>query len=244
LEVEAEVLQREEAIAGSSYVESLLWSYFGPFGPGASTAGQVGLNWLGQEEITSGATRHFTAENAALVIVGDQPKSWGIELPAGEPVHYELPERVRAAPENPTLYDTQEHGVTWAALMKDRKGTAEPELTMALEIICRRLQDRLRHDLGQTYSVFQGWQRLDGEFLVATHGFDADPDRSRDVALEHHQVLREFIETGPDQEELDRYTRVQAKAMEDHPQDIARHRVADVAEARLQGWERTIEYAE
>lgn len=244
LAIEAEVLQREETMAGWSYPERLLWSYFGPFGPGAASASQFGLSWLGPEEIASWATRHFTRDNAAIVIVGEPSKSWGLDLPSGEAVHYRVPERVRRAPEKPTLFETQDQGVTWAALMNDRKGTVEPELTIALEIISKRLQDRLRHDLGQTYSVFQGWQRLDEDHLIASHGFDADPQQSREVALEHHQVLAEFIENGPTQDEIDRYIRVQAKALEDHPQEFARHRVADVAEAHLQGWERTIDYDE
>ena len=80
-----EILQREEAMTGSTYVDRILTSYFGPFGPGAASALQFGLDWLGPEEITPWATRHFTADNAALVIIGEPPDSWGIELPVGEP---------------------------------------------------------------------------------------------------------------------------------------------------------------
>jgi len=244
LTIETEILQREEAMTGSTHVDRILTSYFGPFGPGAAAARQLGLDWLGPEEITSWATRHFTAGNAALVIIGESPDSWGIELPVGQPVYYELPERVRAAPKSPTLLDVQEHGVTWATLMRDRKGTVEPELTIALEIVSKRLEDRLRHDLGRTYSVIRGWQRLDEDHLMAFHGFDADPEYSREAALEHQRVLQEFIASGPSQEEIDRFVRIQAKGIEDHPQDFAGYHVADVAEAHLQGWNRTIEYAE
>lgn len=244
LMIEAEILQREEAMMGSTHVDRILTSYFGPFGPGAASAWQFGLDWLGPEEITSWATRHFTADNAALVIIGESPDSWGIELPVGQPVYYELPERVRAAPESPTLLYVQEHGVTWGTLMRDRKGMVEPELTIALEIVSKRLEDRLRHDLGRTYSVVRGWQRLDEDHLMAFHGFDADPEYSREAALEHQRVLQEFIASGPSQEEIDRYVRIQAKGIEDHPQEIAGHHVADVVEAHLQGWNRTVEYAE
>ncbi|MCL1587943.1 MAG: insulinase family protein, partial [Actinomycetia bacterium] len=219
LMIEAEILQREEAMTGSTQVDGILTSYFGPFGPGAAAAWQFGLDWLGPEEITSWATRHFTADNAALVIVGESPDSWGIELPVGKPMYYELPERVRAAPESPTLLDVQEHGVTWGALVRDRKGTVEPELIFALEIVSKRLEDRLRHDLGQTYSVSRGWQRLDEDHLLAFHGFDANPEYSREAAREHQRVLQEFISSGPSQEEIDRYLRIQAKGIEDHPQD-------------------------
>jgi zinc protease len=244
LMIEAEILLREEAMTGSTHVDRILTSYFGPFGPGAASALQFGLDWLGPEEITSWATRHFTADNAALVIVGESADTWGIELPAGQPVYYELPERVRAAPESPTLLDVQEHGVTWGALMRDRKGTVEPELMIALEIVAKRLEDRLRHDLGRTYSVFRGWERLDENHLMASHGFDANPEYSREAALEHQRILQEFIASGPSQEEIDRFVRIQAKSIEDHPQEFAGHRVTAVAEAHLQGWNRTIEYAE
>ena len=244
LDLETDVLQRELAMIPPAHIDRILFAYFGPFGPGTLPQHEPGLSWLGPTELDLWAETHFTIDNAALVVLGKVPDSWGIELPKGRPVHYRLSERVRKAPDAPTLFDTQEGGVTWAALLKDRKGLSEPAVSIGTQIVSRRLQDRLRHDLGQTYSVGEGFERLDEDHILIYHGFDAEPSRSREAANEHLQVINEFVSDGPSQDEIDRHNRMLERAMEDRPLELAWHRVTDVAEAHLHGWERTVDYAE
>jgi hypothetical protein len=240
LGLEADVLRREGAPRSFSFVEMIIWAYFGSRGPGVSGFPEFGLGWLSPDDIEAWAKRYFNKRNAAIVIVGDVPDSFGIELPDGNAEHYVAPARTKPAPESATLYETQEHGVTWATLIKNRKGRPEPAFFVGLDIVSRRLESRLRHDLGQTYSVPFDWHRIDADHIVATHGFDCEPTRSRDAGLEHLKVMREFMETGPTQAELDRALRVQVKMYQDHPLEAAQHRLFDEAETHLAGWGSTI----
>lgn len=238
LDVEADVLQREWHSATHSFIDSILWSYFGPFGPGLSGTYEAGLGWLGPEEIRQWASRYFTRGNAALTIVGKPPESFGIELPEGPPLPFFAPPRTQPAPAKPTLFDIgEQHGVTWGTLIKQRRNADEPAFYIASETLAARLRDRLRHDLGRTYWVQNGWHRIDADLVGAWHGFSADPSQSREVALEHQQVVDEFISNGPTRDELARYVRTRVSRYEDHPDDTARAFLSDLAEAHLNGWE-------
>lgn len=236
LSVEADVLRREEALRPFSYFDSIMWAYFGPRGPGAAGSREFGLDWLTPDEIRTWASSHFTRGNAAVLIVGKPPDSFGLDLPDGAARPYRAPERTKVAPETPTLFDTQQNGVTWGTLIKHRKGSLEPAFFAGLDIVTQRLQDRLRHDLGRTYSIPHGWHRIDVDYMAASHGFDCEAARSREAGLEHLTVIREFLETGPTQDELQRVLRMQIKAYEDHPHAAAQHHLFDEAESHLAGW--------
>jgi hypothetical protein len=236
LPVEVDVLTREEALRPFSQFDSIMWAYFGPRGPGVAGSTEFGLTWLPPSRIAEWAGRFFTRDNAAILIIGDPPDSFGLDLPGGEPMHYVAPKRSRRSPESPTLYTTQELGLTWGTLIRHPKGAAEPSFFVGLDTVTQRLQDKLRHDLGRTYSIPHGWHRIDAELMAASHGFDCDPSQAREAALEHLDVVHEFISTGPTQEELDRALRIQRKGYEDHPQAAAQYHLFDEAESHLSGW--------
>ncbi len=245
LEVEADVLRQEHALRQFSYFNTILWAYFGARGPGVASYGEFGMQWLQPEEIREWASRYFTRQNAALLIVGNVPDSFGLDLPEGERMSYQAPDRLIPPPESATLLDTQATGVTWGTLMRHEKRSPEPAFYMGLETLARRLQDRLRHDLGRTYSVSFDWHRIDANLMAGVLGFDCEPTLARECGLEHTRVLREFMEEGPTRGELDRALRAQIRAYEDHPLEAARHHLYDEAEAYLSGWGSTapvIEY--
>lgn len=194
------------------------------------------MQWLPPEEIREWASRYFTRQNAALLIVGKVPDSFGLDLPDGEPMTYQAPDRVMPPPDSATLLDTQATGVSWGTLIRHKKSSPEPAFYVGLETLTRRLQDRLRHDLGRTYAVSFDWHRVDANLMVGYHGFDCEPALARECGLEHARVLKEFMEEGPTQEELDRALRAQKRAYEDHPLEAARHHLYDEAEAHLAGW--------
>lgn len=237
LHVESSVLQREAAeTTKTAAVNQILWSYFGPFGPGLVGSDEVGLSWLGPEALSDWANRYFTFSNAALALTGPPPKSWHLSLPLGVSIPYRVPERIRPAPTEPTLFDTQTEGVTWGAMIRDSKNAVEPPMPMSLDILSRRLQERLRHDLGEVYSVGNSWLRLDGDHVLVSLGFDADPEQSRQVGLEYHEVTTEYLESGPTVKEMERYVRGMERHYEDNPQEAARHHLVRAAEANLQDW--------
>ncbi len=236
LDVEADVLHREEAAQSRSYFDEIMRAYFGPRGPGVAPFRQFGLRWLPPDRIRDWAGRYFTRQNAALLIVGEEPASWGLELPDGEAMPYIAPERPNPSPAEPALLGTQHQGVTWATLVRLARDEQDAAFTVGFDIVARRLRDRLRHELGETYAVTTGWRRVDAELLAASHGFDCDPARSRAVALEHLAVMREFMAEGPTPEEIESIWRAQLRFVEDHPFEVGHGQMTMEAEAFLAGW--------
>jgi len=236
LATEAEVLRREAAGLPGAWTDQILWAYFGPYGPGLVGIPENGLGWLDGEHLTAWASRYFTRENAALTLVGKPPTSWGLSLPPGEPQPYRLPERIPPAPNGAVLLQRQEHGVTWAALVRDAKHEIEPALHAAMFILAKRLQERLRHDLGHVYSINEQWVRLDRDHALTVLGFDVDPANSAQASRDYHQVVRQLLADGPEREEQGRFVRALIQAREDNPLEFTRAMMADRAEVYLAGW--------
>lgn len=236
LDKEASVLQRESSSKPYSFVSEIMNAYFGPFGPGMGNHDEIGLGWLGPKELTGWAGRYFTRQNAVLFATGRPPQSWGIVLPDGGPSHYRLPERHRPAPESPTLLMGDLRGVTWGALVRYPRGELQASIGLALQILARRLENRLRHELGKVYSVFTDWSRLDASHVFVTLWFESDPKDSRAVALDFQEVVTEFIDEGPSTDEIAWAQREAIRAHEDAPDAVARNHGYEVAESAVMGW--------
>lgn len=236
LDVEADILRREDAEEGRSSVNSLLWAYYGPFGPGTGSFPERGLSWLRPPDLEEWARRYFTRQNAALVVLGKPPETFGLELPDGEAMPYSTPDFARPPPENPTLYTHTNDGITWTAAFRHRLGEVEPEFYVALDVLVRRLRNRLRHDLGQVYWIHSGSMRLDADLRAAWLTFPCDPEASQLVTSDYLDVVGRFLEAGPTQEELDRFHRTMSKSYEDRPLEFAATNAHHEAESHLAGW--------
>lgn len=236
LDTEADVLRREGSLRRWSHFDTIMWAYFGFRGPGVGGVEELGLAWLPPAAIEEWADRYFTRRNAAILIVGDVPEAFGLELPHGEPMSYRAPDRSKPAPESPTLFNTQQEGVTWGTLLRHAKGDVDPEFYIGLDIAAQRLKERLRHELGHTYAIEHGWHRIDADYIAAALGFACEPNQSRAVAVEHLAVMQEFTNEGPTQDEIDRAVRITLKAHDDHPQILAQHFLRAEAETFLAGW--------
>ena len=240
LDVESGVLEREAGSTPSfSYATQICAAYFGPRGPGLMHYPEHGLSWLGSEELRDWAARYFTKSNAVLAVTGPPPSGWELPLPGGESAPLEVPERSIPAPENPVLLDTQQNGVSWGALVDVPRRAIEPAVMTSVYILSKRLQDRLRHDLGRVYSVADLYWRLDQNHVYTHLGVDSDAEHSREVATEFHQVLADYVESGPTIEELERQARTLESQFADYPDQALRGYLMADAEAALCGWEQT-----
>lgn len=84
LEDEKRVLQRESAASGFSLASRMMSHRFGNRGFGAADLVELGLRWLGRDEVDSWRRGWFTAGNAALWVHGPAPPASGLTLPPGE----------------------------------------------------------------------------------------------------------------------------------------------------------------
>lgn len=244
LETESSVLTQEASLRAPNYSDSFLWAYYGPFGPGTAGTREFGLSWLGGSELGDWAARYFNLSNAALVIVGKPPSDWKLDLPNGAHRPPPVYERLRPAPDNPTLYENATGGVSWGALVRDDRRDPHPGVQLAHELFVRRLEDRMRHELGHAYAVTPMGRRTDTEHLFIAHGFECAPDRSRAAFVEHNRVMEQFIEEGPKIDEIKALRRILVAHTEDHPNDFATSLAWDHAQDHLNGWGPTLSYAD
>ena len=240
LDIESGILQREaDSSPGMGYPGQICAAYFGPRGPGLVDYKELGLSWLETHELRAWAARYFTKSNAVLALTGPPSSGWELPLPEGKSQPLSVPERSIPAPESPVLLEKQEHGVSWGALVRVPRPVIEPAVMTSVQILSKRLQDRLRHDLGRVYSVSDLYWRLDEDYVYTHLGVDSDTEHSREVATEFHRVVTGYVESGPTGEELERQTRTFERQLADFPDQLLRTHLLHDAEAALCGWEPT-----
>jgi zinc protease len=204
---ERRVLNVEGAEGGVGVGGDLLTARYGLRGFGVVGGRELGLGWLGPEQVAAYAARYFTAGNAALWFTGPPPPGLDPILPAGprRPPPLTEPRRMRlpACIQDEDDEHDQEAGVALGLLLPWR-----PAAAVGLDILQRRAFKRLRADLGASYHVEAGpSEALDADTvhaLVVADALGEDVPRVRDALL---AVVDGLAEDGPTQEELARSAR-------------------------------------
>jgi zinc protease len=204
---ERRVLNVEGAEAGVGVGGELLVARYGLRGFGVVGGRELGLGWLGPEQVAAYAARYFTAGNAALWFTGPPPPSLDPVLPAGPrqplPLTAPRPTRLPACIQDEGDEHDQEAGVALGLLVPWGAAAAA-----GLDILERRAFKRLRADLGASYHVEAGpSEDLDADTVHALVVADALHDgvpKVRDALL---AVVDGLAEDGPTRQELDRSAR-------------------------------------
>lgn len=116
LEIEKGVLRREADSSGADVVSRMLAFRFGRRGYGASLLTEMGLRWLGEEEVEAWRRERFTSGNAAVWMQGLRPPS----------VNFELPEGGRRPPPQPV----ELQGLTFPAFVAEGSGGVAAAMTV------------------------------------------------------------------------------------------------------------------
>ncbi len=239
-DVERAVLRREAELRGGFFWPAAMCArYFGLQGPGLFNYGEPGLRWIGPDEVRPWVEKYFARSNAIVTLTGQPQDGWELPLPPGSPLP--PPEFDRAAtppPDEPTLLASQDAGVSWGALMHMPRGLPQPAVLTALQILKRRLQDRLRHDLGKVYTTGQTYWRIDQDLVFVALGVESVPEDSREVGVEFLATLRSFIDSGPTADEVHRERRTYERQLEEYPDQTLRSHLYDEAIGQLCRWER------
>jgi hypothetical protein len=207
LDHEARVLRTEAANRNIGVVESMLWYRYGARGWGTLQLPEFALEVPDKTIVEAWTADNFTAGNAVVSFSGPIPR--GLRLP------------LRSGPRRVAPVATPIEEVTLPAWLPGPSGGVGVTFTTArqawfgpiLSMIERRLQQRLRHDHGISYSVTSGAMPLNAEvshsILVATGLDEHAGEIASAISDELHQMAAEGISAAEVEHLLDAFDRAQ-----------------------------------
>ena len=186
LDHERRILRSEAAERAGGVVRSLTAMRWGPLGFGLTAYPEFALEHVTEEQLRNWSSTRFVAQAAALWLSGPPPAGLRLALPSGAPAP--VPTSNPAA-RTPFSYTYSDRG--FGASVLAERGAAGAVLGYLLQ---RRLNDRLRHELGLVYGVNATLDRLTGGlrhlcFLAECLQENAAPVQEQLVAVLHE--LRE-----------------------------------------------------
>lgn len=200
LEHERGVLKTEAAQAGGAAAKSLAAWRWGPTGHGLLGFDELGLDGLTTQATAGWARRWFTRDNAVLWLSGPVPPQ--LRLPLLGPqrdAQRDLPS-TQTVVSLPASYTFSPKGVALSYVVP--RSDAGPAL---LYILQRRLQTRLRDQLGVSYGVQAGL-----EPLCATHSqhllvADCLPENASRAQQHFTEVVQDLLAKPIAADELDHF---------------------------------------
>ncbi|MDQ1402890.1 MAG: zinc protease [Actinomycetota bacterium] len=197
VETERRILSVEASRRGPSLAGSMLSWRYGPTGVGLLGYDELGLRWLDAAHVQYWADQNFTRQNAALWLSGPPPR--GLQLPLRDGARLSWPKSKDADVPLPYCLRQATH-LTGVGLLVDR----DIATSSLIRIAERRLQTRLRHELGVAYEVGGGYLRVDAQTGHVVLGADSLPEQAGEVLREILVALQELAAEGPNDAEVQR----------------------------------------
>ena len=197
LATERRILRAEAANGGGGVQARLLDLLFGGRGYGLANFRELGLRWLGEDDVAAWASARFNRANAALWMTGEPPASLELALPEGTR-NPPPPVDPQPAPHGRRFLSDGTGGVALGGL-----AARSTPLHTALTIAHERLYQHLRHDLGLVYEAWSNYERLGAEHAHVTMGAECPDERAGRVGDELARVVTELADHGVTAEELD-----------------------------------------
>jgi predicted Zn-dependent peptidase len=228
LATERRILRAEEAGRdGVGILARLFETRFGATGYGLANYHELGLRWLGDDEVAAWARERFTRGNAALWMTGEPPATLGLALPEGD--------RLPPPPVDPQpgregrLFQAGGSG----GLAVGGIGERSTALTVAVGVAFERLYTHLRRELGLVYEPWAGYDILGPRHAHVLMGAECTDEQASKVAAEVWRVAGELCEGGATREEILQYLRG-FRQVEDDP-GAALHALDHAAAQELLG---------
>lgn len=210
LAVERRILQTEGAARPASLFEAHLALRHGARGFGLVALDEYGLHTLDGPALANWSATRFTRSNAALSFAGPPPDGLRIALPEG-PYHPTVPRvDVRSPRGRCWIPIEQIRGIGFGSIV-DRTAAG----VAGQRILTRRLEQRLRHELGFSYEVSLGYVPLDGSEAQSSIFASCLPDRAVRVRNELLEAVDSFGDKGPTGEELAQDVEAFARSVDD-----------------------------
>jgi len=204
----------------------LIWR-FGARGPGLLGFPEYGLRRITADEVLAWTAARFTRGNAFLWLSGPPPAglSFGALRDGNLLPSRELPSSLVPG---------------WSLLSAPTELVSVSMLTgqdwavgLGIEITRQRALDRLRRDRGITYSIQPENVRVSSDRSISSLSADAGRGESAAVLEELTGVLRDLAESGPTNEEIERFSLLHEQMLT-HPQTLLGY-LNNAAERHLLG---------
>ena len=178
-----------------------LWRLrFGPSGFGLTAYDEPGLHWLPPDEIEAWSAAMFTRENAAMWFSSEPPADLELDLPSGQRMATPLAVTMQDI-ELPAYSCLSEQSGIGVSLLGERSAA----LSAGSRLLAERTKDLLRRELGLTYSVTDGYWRLNAGQAHLILQADATPGHAQPVLDAFLGVLDDLALNGPAEADLERH---------------------------------------
>ncbi len=210
LATERRILRTEAGSQGGSILARLLDLHLGAVSYGLSQYRELGLRWLGEEQVAAWARARFNRGNAVLWMSGEPPDSLSLDLPDGE----------RNPPAPVDLLEAAQKGRRFVAggsggLAIGGIAPRSTPLNAAMAIAYERLYQQLRVNLGLVYQPWVNYERLGPAHAHVMLGAECPDERAARVAEEVWKIVEDIAEHGVTAEELADHTRRFKRNLED-----------------------------
>jgi hypothetical protein len=193
------VLDTEAAQSGGRFARSLLTWRWGAEGYGLMGWDELGVPALTESAVASWAAERFVRDNAVLWISGEIPAGLSLDLPA-RPAGVAAPSEPSLEPAIvlPAAYTFSDRGCAFSYLApRVAAGTS------LLYLVQRRLQTKLRDELGASYGVQAGLERISAGTSMHVFGADCLPENATAVQRGVTDVLQQLLDEPATQAEID-----------------------------------------
>jgi zinc protease len=229
LDTERDILRAESSRhAMSGAPPALLRWRFGARGFALPAYDEYGLNQLSLEDLHAWASRFATKGNAIVWLTGEPPADLSVPLPDGPRIP--APDLTDVLPQFPCWFNDGPATVAAAAAVMTRTA-AGPALRAVLE---RRLVQRVRYELGATYSPVVQYDGLHPTKAILTMLAEPVPGQEEAVAREVLTALSAVADGDVPQSALDAY-RAEFGQVPMRDPNVARGWVAGRAHNELTG---------
>ncbi|HEY7002902.1 MAG TPA: hypothetical protein VH281_01370, partial [Gaiellaceae bacterium] len=194
---ERQILATEGNQRGGSLVTALLSSRWGARTYGTASFDEIGLFHLSEDEVQAWADRYFVADNAVLLMTGEPPDGFRIELPRGERNSLPTAEMINGL-QLPTGISVGQNGVGVGMEVERSPGTG-----LALGVLTSAATARLRHELGVSYHVGSDYQLAGTRQAHLTIAADCLDTNAGQVATTLLEVIDNIASHGPPETDLE-----------------------------------------
>jgi hypothetical protein len=194
---EARILRTESMGQTPNLPLQLLWYRYGARGFGMGGLAEYGLGKVDPAALAAWTTARFTAGNATAWYSGTPPDDLRFHLPDGPRIP--TPPRIPIDPLPLPCWATMRFPGIALGLLVNRSSPS----AMGTRILTKRLEQRLRYEMGRSYEVSLAYVPLDAEVAQASIYAScqaADFGEVRDAFIEEVDRL---ASNGPTQDELD-----------------------------------------
>jgi predicted Zn-dependent peptidase len=200
VDVERRTLLAEEKTRSLGGSRQALALRYGPHGAGLSGYLEYGLRRITPDDVETWTRTRFTRDAAALWVWGVPVERLDLAFETGEPRRLPLEPAPLEDVRTPAVFASgSEVGICLSFV-----GERSPTTNLALEALADGLRQRLRYELGLSYSIEADTQPFTGSTTQLTVVADVADDDVETWLGEAISVLDALAESGPDPELLER----------------------------------------